>query len=85
MIVILLLPILAYADSVSKSDLARCALEANSVKRLTCFDELAKRAGASEPEVSSTESTGKWINTEEVSPLDDSKNIYLIVIANESI
>jgi type VI secretion system protein VasI len=56
--------------------------------RLSCFDALAKTLGVSQPRVTAqpaARGTGKWIVRTETSPIDDSKNVYLTLEANETI
>jgi type VI secretion system protein VasI len=60
----------------SDREIAKCAAIANSIDRLTCFDDLAKTNGLSEPIVS-TASSGEWKVRTETSPIDDTKNVFL--------
>lgn len=65
------------AHGASKSELAKCSVKANKVKRLECFDALAQKSGASSPSEETAKSKGNWRLRKEKSPLDDSTNIYL--------
>lgn len=75
-------PLSANAD-VSK-DIARCAAESNSVKRLECFDLLSNRLGAASPRSSST-TVSKWRVNKETSRIDDSTNVIISLDADSSI
>ncbi|MCF7486709.1 type VI secretion system-associated protein TagO [Vibrio sp. A2-1] len=83
--VLSLVPCFTYAHDVNKRDIAVCAAETSSVQRLACFDSLSNRIGVATPKVSVQKSSGKWKKQEEVSPLDDSTNIYIRVSGNETI
>ncbi|MEL0629960.1 type VI secretion system-associated protein TagO [Psychromonas aquatilis] len=83
--VLYLVPCFTYANDVLKKDIAICSTELNSIERLACFDLLSRKIGVASPKVSLHKSSGKWTKQEEVSPLDDSTNIYIGVSGNETI
>jgi type VI secretion system protein VasI len=62
-------------------ELARCSAIKNDAKRLSCFDDLAKKYGVNEP-IETTKGVGKWVVRTETSPIDDSTNVYLSLAAN---
>ena len=71
-----------------KVEIAKCAAIAGPTERLTCFDALAKKLGVAAPRVSpapSSGDTGKWQVSAETSPIDDSKNVYAMLQAQETI
>lgn len=71
-----------------KSAIARCAAIDSPTQRLACFDALATRLGVARPAVTTTTSPGgigTWKVSTETSPIDDSKNVYLMLEAQESI
>lgn len=75
-------PLAASAD-VSKN-IASCAAETNSVKRLECFDLLSNRLGVATPESSST-TVSKWRVNKETSRIDDSTNVIIRLEADSPI
>jgi type VI secretion system protein VasI len=56
--------------------LAGCAIIENSVNRLACFDELAKKRDVASPAIVS-EKKGDWNVETETSKIDDTKNVFL--------
>jgi hypothetical protein len=63
--------------------LRACAAKANSLERLSCFDDLAKKAG---PPVEVTrKSVGEWITQTDTSKFDDTKSVYVSLKAKQSI
>ncbi|HRQ63904.1 MAG TPA: type VI secretion system-associated protein TagO [Xanthomonadaceae bacterium] len=77
----------AAAEEVSRQDLARCAAMGGALMRLACYDELAKQARADGPAVT-TETPpggGGWTVKEEVSPIDDSRRVILMLHSDEPI
>jgi type VI secretion system protein VasI len=69
----------------SKEDVAKCASNKGSMERLSCFDNLARNLGIDAPRVEAFLGSGKWQVQTEQSPIDDSKNVYLSLTANDSI
>lgn len=78
----LTVPSAAHADA--NTDIARCAAESNSVKRLECFDSMSNRLGLASPK-RSTATVSKWLVNKEISPIDDSTNVILSLRADSSI
>lgn len=72
----------ACADT--NTDIARCAAESNSVKRLECFDSLSNRLGLSSPKISIA-TVSKWRVNRETSRIDDSTNVVISLSAESSI
>ena len=66
------------------TDVAKCAAESNSVKRLECFDLLSKRLGVASPKTSTT-TISKWRVNKETSRIDDSSNVTISVNADSPI
>ncbi len=72
----------AHADS--KKDIAKCAAESNSLKRLECFDALSNHLGVASPKTSNA-AISKWNVKKETSPIDDSTNVTISLDAETSI
>ena len=69
---------------VPKKEVALCAAEANTVKRLECYDLLAIRHDQAPKEtVTSTTSKGKWITKTNTDPLTD-KSVFIALLEAES-
>ena len=67
-------------------DLAGCAAITKSAARLECYDGLAaKIAPTARTSTPSVEGAGKWSARTEVSPVDDSINVYLHLDAENTI
>ncbi len=64
--------------------LAHCRAQAEADKRLACFDELARAVaeGVVLPTLPSS-GTGRWNVTQEISPIDDSRNVYMRLEAED--
>lgn len=74
----------AVADTTK--DIAACAAIKDAVRRLDCYDGLAKKIGVDRPAVRTNRPAGQWLVTTETSKIDDSKNVFLVVPAkNQSI
>lgn len=72
------------ANADINTDVARCAAESNSVKRLECFDSLSNRLGVASPKTSSA-TVSKWRVNKETSRIDDSTNVIISLSADSSI
>ena len=72
------------ANADVNTDVARCAAETNSVKRLECFDSLSNRLGVASPKTSTT-TVSKWRVNKETSRIDDSSNVIISLDADSSI
>lgn len=74
-----------FAD-VPTREIAVCAAKTSDVDRLACFDNIASKFGA-EPKVTlpKVEDSGKWRVSTKTSPIDDSKNVYLRLIAEKPV
>ncbi|EID0034502.1 hypothetical protein LA064_004677 [Vibrio alginolyticus] len=75
----------SFVQADSKVDMAICAGKSAPAERLVCYDELAKKLGVEKADTKITTGTGKWRVSEEKSPIDDSVNVYLSVLANETV
>ena len=64
--------------------LAYCRAQAEADKRLACFDELARAVAEGEvlPTLPSS-GTGQWEVNQEISPVDDSRNVYMRLEAED--
>lgn len=72
------------SSGVPKKEVALCAAEANTVKRLECYDNLAVRHDQAPKEtVTSAASKGKWITKTNTDPLTD-KSVFLALLGAES-
>ncbi len=69
----------------SKEELAKCSAISEGIQRLVCFDALAHSLGVNAPTVENKPGKGKWQISVEQSPIDDSRNVYLSLSANEAI
>lgn len=67
-----------------KKELAFCAAEKGELARLDCYDSLAKKHKLDKPQDVGEKltGTGKWIVSEEVNPIDDSKTVTLVLEAS---
>ena len=68
----------AIADT--KRELAECAAKESSAERLVCYDDLAQSLGVDKP-TTQTSTHGQWRVRTEVSPIDDSQNVYISLSA----
>lgn len=70
---------------------AQCQKVIGDAARLGCFDRIVKQ-GADDKEKTTTsdeikepQSTGKWVSSNEISPIDDSRNEYISLAADNQI
>jgi type VI secretion system protein VasI len=74
------------ASSVEDQDLAKCAVMAGDLDRLSCFDDLVRNAGLDAPQPQAVPETasnaGKWSVRRDKNPLDDSERVVLILRAD---
>ncbi|OHB72424.1 MAG: hypothetical protein A2W23_07650 [Planctomycetes bacterium RBG_16_43_13] len=83
-----IIALVASAEADMTANIARCAAIKSPTERLACYDALAKKLGIEGGKTLSTSKltgTGKWRISTETSPIDDSKNVYLALSAEESI
>lgn len=80
------LPNLVLAQTDSRG-LAKCAATVSPADRLECYDALAGALGVAERKVSTTAiaGTGDWKVSIETSPIDDSRNVFLMLDSKESV
>jgi type VI secretion system protein VasI len=76
---------LASAQVDIKREVAKCAAMEGDAERLECFDDLARRLGVGGPTITPLAGKGKWVVKEEKSPIDDSRNVYLALTAENPI
>lgn len=67
----------------SDRELAKCAVVKSSVDRLACYDDLAKMRDGSAPG-SRTERVGNWNVTTETSKIDDSTNVFMRLVSENT-
>ncbi|CAB5661146.1 TPA: type VI secretion protein [Klebsiella pneumoniae] len=75
-------------EEISKEKVLECRSELNGTKRLACYDKLFPQDAAEEDEPAVAEATpnpGKWLTHITTSPVDDSKNVVLMLPSNDSI
>jgi type VI secretion system protein VasI len=84
MILGLVLAVSTVSHADAQRDVARCAAISGDAQRLTCYDELAESMGVAEPASSASE-VGRWNVEVEVSPIDDSRNVFLTVESESAI
>jgi len=68
-----------------KTDIAKCADKSTDAMRLMCYDNLAKKLDVDKPKSKVSADKGKWIISEETSAIDDSKNVTLMLDAENDI
>ena len=80
------LPALSAVELTKNNEkLTQCQNEINGTKRLACYDTLLPPSKTvTTTEVTPTSSPGKWQTSVETSPVDDSKNVILVLPGNES-
>lgn len=72
------------AHAAERSELAVCAAEKNSVKRLACFDALADKHGAAPATQPTTAAgAGKWKTSTTTDPMTD-KSVYVAKLSADS-
>lgn len=69
----------------AKGEIAKCAAIAGATDRLACFDALAKQLGGAGPGTPAPTAVGEWKVSTKTSPIDNSRNVFLTLDANESI
>lgn len=69
--------------AVSDSLIAACAQLSGDLARLECYDTLAKEKNLDGPQLvaTDTDGTGKWQVSASTNPVDDSKTVHAILIA----
>jgi|TARA_B100001971_G_scaffold18505_1_gene14422 type VI secretion system protein VasI len=71
------------ADSINKR-LAKCAAIEGDLERLECFDQLTRELGlVATTNTVAVEGSGKWNVRIDSNPLDDSKTVVLVLVADE--
>ena len=83
LIALLVVPV-SVAHAGIEQDIARCATVLGDLARLECFDQMAKNRGLSGPrsQLTNVSGTGKWKVSAEINPVDDSKTVTLILVAD---
>ena len=72
-----------FADTTK--DIAICANKSTDAERLICYDDLAKSLNVEKPKTTITKGKDKWVVSEDISPVDDSKKVTLMLDAEELI
>ncbi len=69
---------------ISDKEFAKCAVIQGELKRLDCFDSLAKIKKLNGPQKQSlkTNDVGKWDISVDINPIDDSKTVVLLLKAD---
>ncbi|HBR7910670.1 TPA: type VI secretion protein [Klebsiella pneumoniae] len=81
-------PEVAKNEVISKENLLGCRSEINGTKRLACYDKLFPQDTKEEVAPAAVEpdpTPGKWLTHITTSPVDDSKNVVLMLPSNDSI
>ena len=66
-----------------KGDIARCAQVSGDLRRLECFDELARtQASKKGAKPTATEAKSKWQVSIKSNPVDDSKTVALLLLSD---
>ena len=68
-----------------KTDIAKCAATKPDSSKLECYDRIAKVLGVDAPRVDAITGQGKWRVNIDTSPIDDSKNVFLILEAENEV
>jgi type VI secretion system protein VasI len=69
----------------TEEEIGKCAKIKGDAERLICYDELAKMLGVDKPKTTIKEAKGKWRVQEGKSLIDDSINVYLTLVADDSV
>ncbi|MDW2321305.1 type VI secretion system-associated protein TagO [Vibrio sp. 1159] len=79
----LLLPTSVLSAELEK-EIASCAAVEGELARLDCYDSLANKHKLDKPQPTGSKptGTGKWMVSEEVNPIDDSKTVTLVLDAS---
>ena len=77
------LPLAAVADL--KTDIAKCAAAKPDSSRLACYDRIATELRVDGPKVEAITGAGKWRVRVETSPIDDSKNAFASLDADNAV
>ncbi|HBX5494045.1 TPA: type VI secretion protein [Klebsiella pneumoniae] len=75
-------------EMISRKEILGCRSEVNGTKRLACYDKLFPQdatEGAEPTAVEPAPNPGKWLTHITTSPVDDSKNVVLMLPSNDSI
>ncbi|EMX8696351.1 type VI secretion system-associated protein TagO [Klebsiella pneumoniae] len=75
-------------ETISKDKVLACRSEINGTKRLACYDKLFPQDVTEEVVSAAVEpvsNPGKWLTHITTSPVDDSKNVVLMLPSNDSI
>ncbi|HHT7527880.1 TPA: type VI secretion system-associated protein TagO [Raoultella planticola] len=75
-------------ETISKDKVIECRSEINGTKRLACYDKLFPQDATEEGVSAAVEpasNPGKWLTHITTSPVDDSKNVVLMLPSNDSI
>lgn len=86
--IILLVAVFAFSgqaiSAIDDKEYAKCAVIDGDLARLGCFDNLAKKKNLDGRQVQPTsiEGKGKWKVSVDVNPIDDSKTVTLVLVAD---
>lgn len=69
---------------ITNAEFARCAAVDGDLQRLECFDGLARENNLDgpQPEATGVQGVGKWDVRSETNPIDDSRTVTLVLIAD---
>ena len=74
---------LVFAQDIPQAEFAKCSLTKNDIQRLSCFDNLSKKYELNKP-ASKIVNKGNWAVQTDISPIDDSTNVYLAVPGDQA-
>lgn len=83
LLILIALPFSANADI--SNDVAKAAAIDNSIQRLAAYDAIAEKYKLTPTSNTSAKSSGHWRIETETSAIDDSKTVYCILDATESV
>ena len=83
--IISLIPSTVSGDSSLKKEIAICAAKEKDAQRLICYDKIAKDLGVDGPKIEKVTGAGDWHVKKEISPIDDSTNVYIYVYSEDTV
>ena len=67
-----------------RKKIAKCAAIAGDLERLECYDQLARELGLVRAATTrQSAGSGKWLSKIETNPVDDTKTVNLVLVADE--
>ncbi len=73
------------SGELNKDTLGQCQSISDGTGRLACYDKLLPQKKVAPDQSDEVKDVGKWSVSTKTSPVDDSKNVFLVLNANEPI